>query len=585
MPLTIPEIKEILKKKPTANNSTLQDAVEHEERIALHTEPLMDRFTTSHAINQFLAWVRGILPADKYYMYLSLLRFPLPTVALTGRIFKSLAKIFDGRNPVYQAEFKSAADAQDFKHFRNKELKAMEIWRTEGMYRMRSAINSLVVVDLPTEQRGSRPAPYFYFIDVDQVIEFKPDGYGLEWILFEMPGDQVAAYCDGFYRVFSRNDGSRDLNFEEYIESAHDLGECPVRWFWTEPLSRKNLAIKKSPLTDYLGRLDSLLLFDGGNEHLNTFGRWPIFTAVSKDCDFRDDETGIYCDDGFLRNDDDRYLWHYAGGENQLKQCPKCSVTRFNGPGSYIEYEPPGPANENTVLKDPVSIVSIDRTSLDYNNEDLERREAYIFNAVTGFKAMPSGSQAMNSDQIFALLESQEAALEGPQRNMELIIKWTDKIVAKLRYSSFVSCSLSLGTEHFILGASEVMKLHETAKKSFSNMSVLDQLEDLYFATEYRNNPEELARQAFIANLDPFRHRSFAEVSAMKMANQIHYSDFMIKANFSSLLLRFEREFFPITEFDDNIPLYQQIKVVRDMMMEYVKEMEPEQLPAPIDNT
>ncbi len=551
-------------------------AANQENRLRFHSETIISESDASRAFTQFTKLVRTLLPEDKYQMFLSLFQFPVNTVTLTDQVYTALGKLFDGRNPVFRYDFASPEAAEDWQGYRTRTLKEPAVWQTRGFETMKTAINSIVVADLPSEQASEQPEPYFYFLSIEDVIDFKNvDGDVFEWIMFRQGKNKVAVFCDGFFRVFETKHGSSlEIGSTPITESAHELGYCPARFFWTTPVSYRNPLIKKSPLSNILGKLDMLLFFEVSNEHLNLYGRYPIYSAFASDCDYTHDDTGEYCDSGLLRARDGNYL--IAG--TKPKACPVCEKRRLDGPGSMIEIDPPGRQNDGADLRNPVQITSIDRDSLDYNNEDIDRRRRELYVAVTGNRGMSINDKAVNEKQVIAIFEGLEAALKMPQQNFEQVMTWTDETICRLRYGSenFVGASISLGTEHYIMSPSQLMEMYKFAKEASFSVSTLDMLEDRYYETEFRNNPEQLQRQQILNNLDPFRHRSIDDVQKMYSAGQVSYQDYMVKANFSSFIMRFERENLPITEFGNGISFDIKIDNIKSTLVSYAESMKPE---------
>jgi hypothetical protein len=160
---------------------------------------------------------------------------------------------------------------------------------------------------------------------------------------------------------------------------------------------------------------------------------------------------------------------------------------------------------------------------------------------------------------------------------------WADSTIARLRYETgFTGASISLGTEHYILTAKELMDLYQAARSANMSATILDSLEDKYYATEYRNNPEKLARQRILNHVDPLRHRTVSEVTAMYTQNQIRYEDYITKVNFSSFIMRFERENAVVTEFGQELTFYTKVERIKAELARYAAEMKPEAVPDPV---
>jgi hypothetical protein len=498
-------------------------------------------------------------------MFVSLFRYPVATVGLTGRIYTALQKVFDAKNPSFRSEFSSERDAEDWKDYRVNTLDSLMTWKTKGFEKMKTAINSVLIVDLPTDQETVSPEPYSTFLDFEKVIDFKTDDEAFEWILFNHSKGKKALYDSESYYLFDDDD-------VEIFSSQHFIGHCPARFMWTSSISPNQPHVKQSPISSELGNLDLLLFFLVSNEHLNLYGRYPIYSSFASDCDYNEDESGHYCSNGFLKNQQGLNIIY--GGI--AKPCPVCEKSRLNGAGSSIEIDPPNEINGNADLRNPVQITTIDRDSLDYNNEDIERRETKVYQAVTGDFGHSMNNKAVNEKQVTGIFESMEAALKFVQWNFEQIMEWEIETICKLRYNgSFVSAAVNLGTEHYLLSAGEIMEMYANAKASNFSTSTLDILENKYFEAEYKNNPEQLNRQQIISSIDPFRHLSSEVIDAMHTNGSIRFEDYLLKVNLSTFISKFERENLPLNQFGTGINYEVKINNIQEVLRGYALAMQP----------
>lgn len=572
MPLTATEITEILKGTKQGQRKEIPLMLRHEDRVRLHSETTTER-PDNPALSRFLMNVEHLLPRDKFEMFCFMMNYPLPTTSLTGRIYQVLKKLFDGRNPVIKHEFTSERNAEDYKQYRRQKC-SLKLWQTKGYETMKTAINSVVIIDLPMEQDSDRPEPYIVFLNLSQVIDFETDCGKFEWIRFNHSEGKEALFDDSFYRIVNKE--TKQIEYEV----SHDLGYCPASFFWDTSISLNKPCVKASPISSQLGSLDNLLFYEVGNEHLNVYARYPIYSAFREDCKYHEEETGNYCKNGFIKN---RMAMNVLiGGEP--KRCPVCEKNHLIGPGSNFLIDPPNDANEGADLRNPVQITPIEVDSLEYNNTDIEAREMKIFQAVVGNHQMSINDKAVNEKQVAAIFESLETALQVPQENFEKIMTWSEETICKLRYgNSFVSASISLGTEHYILSPSQIMEMYIAAKQGDFSTSTLDILQDKWFATEYRNNPDQLQRQQIIANVDPFRHLDNKEVQDMFSSGSISFEDYMLKVNLSSLIMRFERENLPLNQFGTGVEFDKKIDKIQEVLRGYAAEMKPVTEPATIE--
>ena len=138
----------------------------------------------------------------------------------------------------------------DWEYYRQNVLREPEIWSSKGWEYFKTEINSVLIVDLPTEQDAADkyPRPYFYWLPIEQVITFDADPVTgvMRWIIFKQDDKRIAVIDDERYQVFTEKDGNiGDL----LIDSPHDLGYTPARFFWNEAISLREPVVKSAPLT------------------------------------------------------------------------------------------------------------------------------------------------------------------------------------------------------------------------------------------------------------------------------------------------------------------------------------------------
>lgn len=495
--------------------------------------------------------------------------FPVSTATLMDEVFTFVSKIFDGRNPVSYYEFGSDSEKSDWLQYRS-DLKLAHWWKTKGLQAFRTMHNSFLVVDSPPEQTGDRPEPYFYLVEADNVSHVKAiNEIDLEWIVFRQDENTMVVIDDEQYWILDSPDGTSIENVR--LQTPHEYGYCPSTPLWTTAVSDDQPLVKKHIVTNWLDALEKLLFFKVSNEDLNTYARYPIMSGFDHSCKFEDKEAGYSCSNGYLRFRAGGYLIR----NKKPQKCPVCSKKRFNGPGSFIRVPVPSVANDNKDLRGGVEYSQIPVDSLNYNNSDVSTRWNSILSAITGYQGLPINDQAVNEKQVGAIFESIETALQYPQQNAERVIKWLDATLCRSRYNTFKGLSISLGTEHYVLNSSQLIEVYESVRTSAFSANTMDKIQDLYYESMYRNNPELMQRQAIVNHLDPFRHRTISEVTTMYQQGLIRFEDFMLKMNLSSYLMRFEAEKFPISQFSRNVPVSKKVSILKEEFSKYIAEQDP----------
>ena len=566
MALLREQIKEQVKRPNKA--SVIRKAINHQARLRFHTESYVDPMEVSAQFNRFCDWVKELIPKDKFNIFLSLFKFPTQNVELTGKIYEELERVFDGRNSAVNFQFNDSTHADDWEWYRHDILGEPTIWKSKGWNVLRTAINSVMIIDLPTEQKGERPEPYFYFLGIENVIDFESKGESLEWIIFKQPDNKIAAFDNEFMRVFATDD--KGQLGEIISEVRHGLGFCPARFFWSTPLSDECPDVKKSPLSPQLGNLDWLLFFRVSKRHLDLYAPYPIYSAYAADCTFRNNETGDYCDGGFLRNLNGEYKMLRDGS---VERCPVCSEKRIAGVGSFIEV--PIPTDGRADLRNPVTITTIDKNSLDYNTAEENRLAYEIFNKVTGSGGEIQQKVSINEMQVSANFEEKRNVLLSLKTNFEKAQQFIDDTICRLRYGeTYLSCSVNWGTEFYLYSTDDLQAMYTQAKNAGASEARLDMIADQIIATENRNNPIQMQRMYLLKQLEPYRHLSLSQMQSLLGKSLIDPIMMIIKINFATFVDRFERENINIIEFGSSLPLDKKINIINQKFIDYAKEQQ-----------
>ena len=569
MGLDLSQIKQILQ-KPT-KRTLIQKAVNMQRRLRFHTETNLAISDINQPATIFLDWVSHLLPKDKFNIFLQLFRFPLATPAVVEDVYRELERVFYSRNASSSYQFTDSELAEDWARYRKSKLNEPEVWKTIGWKKMQVSPNSILVVDLPQVQTSTWPEPYFYWLEIDAVIDYKvleSDKNQFEWLIFKQPENRIAVFDDMSIRVYQLND---KLEIQSLIsEAQHNLGYCPARFFWSEQLNEKNKDLKKNPVTKELSHLDWYLFFAISKQHLDLYAPYPIYSAYEADCDFENNETGDYCDGGFLRNAKGEYK---ILNDGTVERCPCCSEKRIAGPGSFLEIPIPSQTEGVADMRNPIQITTIDRESLDYNVDECERLKDEIVISVVGTGGTVSEKEAINETQVTANFESKTSVLNALKTNFEQAQKFVEDTVCKLRYgNAFISSSINWGTEFYVFTVTELYAKYKQAKDNGASDSELDAIAQQILEVEYRNNPLVLQRMLILKQLEPYPHKTLNEVIQLYDKSLLNVDLVKLKINFTSLIDRFERENINIIEFASNRPMREKIDIITKKLLEYVAE-------------
>lgn len=576
MPYSAREIRERIQKNK--RSQALTRAKLHQMRIKFHTVKRITAFNSPYVsipLTQFLAWVENLLPHDKFVLFKTLFRYPIKTNEITDICFDKLSRIFDGRNPAFNYQFTNSAHRDDWEQYRQTHLGEPDVWATKGWEFFKSEINSVLIVDVPKEQSTELPEPYFYWLPIDDVITYEADPASgqMKFIVFRRR-DEIVVIDDTSYRVWDDKKHTGQIEGDTpKLEALHDLGYCPARFFWDEPLSLEEPDVKASPLSAELESLDWFAFFHISKRQLDLYGAYPILSGYEQSCDFSNAENGDYCDGGFLRDKQGHYRLDMAG---LLLRCPKCGNKRIIGAGSFVEIPVPNAEAQQPDLRNPVQLLTVDKNALDYNVEEQKRLREEIITAVVGQEEIVTNRDAFNEQQVQANFENVTTVLNRVKKGFESAQKWVDETVCRLRYGRyFISAKINYGTEFYLYSPDELRKRYQAAKDAGASESELDMMHNRILETEYRNDPVQLRRMQVLAELEPLRHLSRQEVTDLFTENLVSEEDLRIKLNFPTFVRRFERENTNILEFGSDIDYKRKIDTIMAEFRRYAAEMAP----------
>jgi hypothetical protein len=262
--------------------------------------------------------------------------------------------------------------------------------------------------------------------------------------------------------------------------------------------------------------------------------------------------------------------------------CPICSQKRITGAGSFVEV--PVPMDGQPDLSNPVGMLSVDRSSLDYNGEEEKRLRMDIITAIVGQQEEITQREAFNEQQVKAGFESVTTVLNRVKKGFESAQKWVDDTVCRERYGTgFISSSISYGTEFFLFTSDQLRERYKSAKEAGMSESDLDALMQQIIETEYRNNPQQMQRMIILGDLEPYRHLTRDEVQALYDKRLVSIEELLIKLNFADFIKRFERENMNIIEFGAETDYDKKISTIKEQLKAYASEIkQPEVKVEPI---
>lgn len=577
--------------KTPKNIISIQRAKRQQDQLMFHCEPVTDISDFSPAYKEHLSWVRSFMKdEEKMVRYTALLTAPNPNVTSTKTIFDELGKVFETDDKVLKYEFVSdeiEADANDFLSRQNLD----DFWQVEAFDALRVAIASIVVVDMPSVQLTDRPEPYFYFVDINNVVDvtFKDKGE-VDYLIFTRKDKKIVVIDEKSYMVFEKEKDGSDyiLVGEPAVHSTYDeatgeltegLGYAPATSFYDSPIAKTERINKKGPITASLSNLNWLLFWKVSKKYFDLYGAWPIIVSYKQNCTYRD-EHGNECNEGYVNYDEFSYATGDAVSIPRQKACPVCSKRGMIGAGSRWTVDPPVDAADVDLMANPIKIIEVSNEKLEYVRDEQERLENEIYMDSVGWDGDAMNAQAVNENQVAANFESKESVLDNIQKQFERVRKFVTDTQFRFRYGDyFLRSTVFLGRNYFLQTVGDLTKQYNDAKNAGLPQYMIQSLRDKIARNQNRNNPEQAQRDFILSNLEPYPDMSLAQLTAM----QVQFTDpdgYQIKINFNTFIQRFEREQMNIIEFASLIPFNTKISIIQSKLKDYAKEKAP--IPRPI---
>jgi len=556
MPLDLTTLKERLEKKP--KRAQISRASSFDERVKFLVEPALVERDSQRQRTLFIEWCKSLLHKDALPRFEALLKPPYDTVALFDRVYDALSKVFDGKDSVYRAEFSSDTAKEDWANYQAEVLDEPYAFKKAAFEKLRSGINAFIVVDMASEV--SSPDPYYYFVDMASVVDYEYEGNELMWLVYKMDEEHLVTVDTERYVVYHMPNKSYSKLIEK-VNNPHDLGYCPARRFYPELVDD---SVSRHPAISYLSLAAWFLFMATAKKYLDTYASTPIFWGYDPECEYEYD--GQHCEGGYLYTEDNSAI--LVGAEP--KACPACQNKKL-GPGGFITV--PQPDEEIADMRNPIGVIDIPINGVKYSVEELERLKNEILEGITGQGAETDNKQAFNIEQVLASIDARKTIIVKIKTVIEQTQEWLVSTICRLRYgSAFSYAYVNLGTQFHWFEPEQVLELYNKAKAENSDDIILDQLQDEYFDAKYRTSPEDRLRTRILLNLDPFRHRTREEVMEMPVNEELK----LLKANFSSLIQRFERENINVVTFGEALEFDRKINSINAVLMGYVQELKVE---------
>jgi hypothetical protein len=593
-------LEEILKKiSSPKNGDAIRSAVYQEERLTMHCEPIQEKSKLPYnAFFDFTQWWQTLITKEKYYRISQLIGTPLSTTSITKDIFDQLSKFIDAQDRYVEYKFVKKDYTDDYADYLKK-CGDEAFWTQTSVEALKTKINSVIVVDLPSVQVSNRPEPYCYYVSPKDWVDIDKNTYRdkIEYIIYKQPNEnfnsshvgisafnllldegkplkKVIAIDDTYYRVLVNLDGKLDAKGkEEWVlisESKHGLDYCPVIDFWGIAISETSGLNKKGPISTILRKLNYLLFYRACADYMDLYGPFPLLAMYDEEENEFDEKRA----DTFQGQTIARDGFSSVDGAQPIAN-PRTNERSMIGPGSTMKIPRPNSKEDFDLMSDPMKFISMDVDSMKYVDEKIKKYEHEIIKLCTGEDKEYLNEIAKNPEMRNATYERKETILMNIKRQFERAHMFVTKCRAELRYGKeyFRSCTIDYGSDYFLKDSTTITDEFKASKDAGMPSYYSSCLSENAQNTRYKNNVDTLARLRVLSDLEPYKDLSNESLVTLGI-NVGDNENFLIKINFYTFIKRFELEVnSSIVDFGSLIPYNEKISIIKSKLKDYAREL------------
>ena len=508
----------------------------------------------------------------------------IPSLEVCKTIFTNLFKVFDSQNQNAQYNFTNASYKQDAEQF----LKKFEkFWQNEYWEAVKAQFNSLIVVDLPIDQKTNDPDPYLYILDISRVVGITPDkDLNIDEIVFtenveiEVEGKKVEKVYYYYYtkEFYSKWEKAPETNvYINIFTIPHNLKENPCFFLWPSTLNQTSWILREGILVPIFDDLKWYNIKYVESRKADMLYLNPIMQRIRSSCGYdsslgnhvKDSNQSIKCSNGWLVDEENRLIIN--NGNRVL--CPVCGKGKHGGggAGNIIEIDINEKPEDVDVSKPLASFITppIEGTIEQFNRLPILKDS--IIESACGTESAET-REAINEKQVKYNTESKEDVLKRAASYVSYAVTNAYRRLLTLRYRErFISCSYFQGSEFYTKTIKDLIDLRAKAH----NPIIKAQIDEQVIEVKYRNNPEKMSKEKLLYKLLPYSSLTDAEFLTQIGIRINDEKTINLRLQFTDAVLLFESKYGSIYEyykdFSDSVPDINRIQVIKDNLLSLIK--------------
>lgn len=561
MVLSREKIVELIKNPKS--KTWITKAIYHQNRIKFHSNEVLSHseFIENPYAKEWLDNIQTNLVQRKFETFKSLLEYPLPSTSLIDSIKDQYAKVFEAKDSFFDIHTEKNDKVSLKKYLAD--IKEEEFWKSQALDLMFSDVNSLLMVDLPPV--GGQGEPFFYTVSIESIHEVSSTNGLLDYVVVALESTsegKVFKVVDDekYYKVIHEAD-----EIEIVEEAYHGIGRVPCNFIFQEGLTTKHPYVKRSGISSVLGSLDTFVRKYTSKENLDLYNAFPIYWKYQEDDDDDIEKSTIV--EEFIASGKTQ-MEAYELYDNYIRN--RKLKNPLLGAGTVIEVAPPSD-NTEPDLRDPVGIISPDKTSLEYNTSEVERLEDKIFRKATGRPQEKEIADRPVASQIQSQYEGERNVLLWVSEQLSRTRKWLVETLCKAKTGKDIVCTASFGSEFFIEDERSVLENFRLYKEAGASQSALAMRNKSLIEASTKGKPSERERLYMLEHLEPLPLMDLEKVREYVELDLVEFKEWDLKINFAERLNKFERENGNILAYEIKSDFKERINKIKSILYSYGK--------------
>ena len=433
----------------------------------------------------FLNFVKGVFKTENFLSFFKYLRHPLPSAKIiNNKIKPQLNRVFVSENSEFKYSVKNVSDQEI------SDTLGTNAFQDELLNKILFKHNSILIEDLDAVEANK---PFRFFIDVSRVLALDHNDIGITRIAYTavLDNDNVIVYVDSkTYAVY-------DKDYNLIKEEAHDLGRCPANFISKNRYS-DNFIIRESLFTYVREELEEYVFLKTLQRMSEPNGAIPVVVKLETE---EGESDSIRGDEGEPSSDQIMGSQKASiSGNNNNKQSGDLQTGTIHEVPIDAVRDDDNKINMD-VVKNYLNFFFTPVESLNYIKTRVSEIENSIISTLIGTGDF-SNEESKNEMQIEKSIITLENTLIYLADNLNAIRTASDYNMLALRFgkSQVNKVYISYGTDFFLESISSLFVDYEKAPNPIERKGILLRINQ----NRYKNNRDQMARQALLYELLPF---------------------------------------------------------------------------------